>query len=86
MILARYILALITAISRGLQMQPPDAIETESNATRIARIDQHQRSLSIEWNDGKSASFHYLWLRDNCPSAFHPDTKERVFDQLSVTE
>ncbi len=42
-------------------------------------------ALLLTWNDGKKASFHFLWLRDNCPTALHPETKERVFDQLSVT-
>ncbi|WP_410838497.1 gamma-butyrobetaine hydroxylase-like domain-containing protein [Paraburkholderia sp. SIMBA_030] len=27
-----------------------------------------------------------MWLRDNCPSAFHPHTGERSFDLLSVSK
>ena len=42
-------------------------------------------SLELRWNDGKTARFHYLWLRDNCPSNLHPDTQERTFDQLTVS-
>lgn len=52
----------------------------------IDTVVQQQHSLKIQWTDGQSAQFHYLWLRDNCPSGFHPDTGERVFDQLSVSE
>lgn len=55
-------------------------------ASGIANITQQQHSLQIEWQDNKHASFHFLWLRDNCPSGFHADTQERIFDQLSVSE
>jgi len=45
--------------------------------------DKHR--FELHWNDGKTARFHYLWLRDNCPTTLHPDTQERVFNQLSVS-
>lgn len=41
--------------------------------------------LELAWSDGKTARFHYLWLRDNCSSTLHPDTQERVFNQLTVS-
>lgn len=44
-----------------------------------------EHCLNLSWSDGKHANFHFLWLRDNCPSTLHPDTQERVFNQLSVT-
>ncbi|WP_261842751.1 TauD/TfdA family dioxygenase [Aliamphritea ceti] len=64
-----------------------DGTPTDGRATdtQITSITQQERSLQIEWNDGKHASFHFLWLRDNCPSGFHTDTQERIFDQLSVS-
>ena len=43
-------------------------------------------ALKTEWKDGNTSTFHYFWLRDNCPSNFHPDTHERVFDLLSVRD
>lgn len=43
-------------------------------------------ALKTLWVDGKTSTFHYFWLRDNCPSNFHPDTHERVFDLLSVSD
>lgn len=43
------------------------------------------RSLEIRWSDGKVATFHYLWLRDNCPSGFHPSTQERLFNLTTVS-
>ena len=44
-----------------------------------------ERSLVIRWSDGKIANFHYLWLRDNCPSGFHPSTQERLFNLTTVS-
>ena len=26
-----------------------------------------ERALEIEWGDGHHSTFHYIWLRDNCP-------------------
>ena len=43
-------------------------------------------ALKTVWADGKTSTFHYFWLRDNCPSNFHADTHERVFDLLSVSD
>ena len=37
-------------------------------------------------SEQNTAVYPYLWLRDNCPSGLHPDTKERTFDLLSVPE
>ena len=44
-----------------------------------------QHHLELTWSDDKVSRFHFLWLRDNCPSTLHPDTRERVFNQLSVS-
>jgi gamma-butyrobetaine dioxygenase len=42
------------------------------------------RMLSLRWPDGTRGDFPYIWLRDNCPGGFHPDTRERTFDLMSV--
>lgn len=47
-------------------------------------LDARRRMLTLRWDDGATADFPYLWLRDNCPGGFHPDTQERAFDLLSV--
>ena len=36
--------------------------------------------------DASTTDFPYLFLRDNDPSGFHPQTQERMFDLLSVPE
>lgn len=41
-------------------------------------------ALEVRWPDGRTASYPYIWLRDNCPSAFHPQTEERVLDLLAI--
>ncbi|MEI6642550.1 MAG: TauD/TfdA family dioxygenase [Novosphingobium sp.] len=41
-------------------------------------------ALLVTWADGGSATYPTIWLRDNCPSAFHPQTHERVLDLLSL--
>jgi gamma-butyrobetaine dioxygenase len=45
----------------------------------------HPKYLELQWSDGKKSHFHYLWLRDNCATTLHPDTKERIFNQLEVS-
>ncbi|KZM49501.1 TauD/TfdA family dioxygenase [Labrenzia sp. OB1] len=42
------------------------------------------RVLHVAWPDGTSADFPFLWLRDNCPSGFHPQTQEREFDLTGI--
>ncbi|NHI01843.1 TauD/TfdA family dioxygenase [Oceanimonas sp. MB9] len=58
----------------------------DSNAISIADFYQDKRALRVTWSDGRRAQYHYLWLRDNCQSAFHPITQERNFDMLSVSD
>ena len=42
-------------------------------------------ALLATWaDDGAPVTYPTLWLRDNCPSAFHPQTEERVLDLLSL--
>ena len=41
-------------------------------------------ALEVRWPDGRTTSYPYIWLRDNCPSAFHPQTEERTLDLLAV--
>ena len=43
-------------------------------------------SVDIIWSDNKISNFHFLWLRDNCPSSFHHDTRMRKFNILNVSE
>ena len=52
----------------------------------IKKVDLKLSSVVILWNDKQISHFHFLWLRDNCISSFHPDTRMRNFNILSVSE
>ena len=54
------------------------------NSATLQSACQKQYGLDLIWSNGVTSHFHYLWLRDNCPTTLHPDTQERVFDLLSV--
>ena len=56
-----------------------------SNFT-IKKLSLSPSSIDIEWNDSKKSYFHFLWLRDNCPSNEHPDARHRMFNLLDVSE
>lgn len=59
---------------------------TDASQSRgaLQSVSQKQHGLDLVWSNGQSSYFHYLWLRDNCQTTLHPETRERVFDQLSV--
>lgn len=40
--------------------------------------------VELCWPDGTRGRFPHIWLRDNAPEGFHPETRERVFDLLGV--
>lgn len=50
----------------------------------LSNLEVRADALLVTWADGTSATYPTLWLRDNCPSAFHPQTHERVLDLLAL--
>jgi len=52
----------------------------------IESVELIDRAIQVRWSDGIDTAYHYIWLRDNCPSAFHPQTGERSFDLLSISQ
>ena len=52
----------------------------------IKNVAKKEKTIEVGWSDGKKSNFHFLWLRDNCPSDIHPTAKERLFNLMSVTE
>lgn len=42
------------------------------------------RVLRVTFENGAQADYPFLWLRDNCPSGFHPQTQERMQDLLAL--
>jgi len=53
---------------------------------KIVKIIERNKYLKVYWGDNHISKFHFLWLRDNCPTAFHKDTRMRNFNILSVTK
>ena len=53
---------------------------------KIVKIRERTKYLEVYWCDNHISKFHFLWLRDNCPTAFHKDTRMRNFNILSVTK
>ena len=43
--------------------------------------------LELNWDDGQSSLYHYIWLRDNChcSECFYPLTKQRLLNSASIT-
>ncbi|WP_343561411.1 TauD/TfdA family dioxygenase [Kiloniella sp. b19] len=42
--------------------------------------------LNLTFPGGTTSYFNYFWLRDNCPSSFDAQTRERTFDILAEPE
>ncbi len=40
--------------------------------------------VRIVWPDGVSGSFPFVWLRENDPAGFHPQTQERLTDLTAI--
>ncbi|MEO1328499.1 MAG: TauD/TfdA family dioxygenase [Pseudomonadota bacterium] len=45
-----------------------------------------QNGLSLVGPEGESRYFNAFWLRDNCPSSFDPETREREFDIIAAPD
>ena len=57
-----------------------------NNKFTIDKTTLRIRTVDILWNDKQISHFHFLWLRDNCPSSFHSDTRMRNFNILDVSK
>ncbi|MFT6925208.1 MAG: gamma-butyrobetaine dioxygenase [Psychromonas sp.] len=68
-----------------LQTQPTSDLSAVTDFY-IESVEQSDRAIQMRWSDGIDTTYHSIWLRDNCPSAFHPQTGERCFDLLSVSQ
>ena len=52
----------------------------------IKNFSKEKDCMKIIWNDGKISKFHFIWLRDNCPSNVHPDARQKIFNIIDVSE
>ena len=57
-----------------------------SNKYHVIKLEKKNDHLSILWKDNFKSKFHFMWLRDNCPTAIHPTANMRVFNILTVSK
>jgi gamma-butyrobetaine dioxygenase len=50
----------------------------------VSTLEVRADALFITWTNDVRTAYPTLWLRDNCPSAFHPKTDERLLDLLTL--
>ena len=53
---------------------------------KIIKIIKRNKYFEVFWSDKHISKFHFLWLRDNCPTAFHENTRMRKFNILSISK
>ena len=51
----------------------------------ISKVSKNGSALNVEWSDGEKSNFHFMWLRDNCPTAHDKDSRHRMFNILEVS-
>ena len=56
------------------------------NKYNILKFSLEKEHIIIKWQDNHESKFHFLWLRDNCTTSFHSDSKMRKFNLLSVSK
>lgn len=57
-----------------------------ASAAGLARAEAGERAVTLAWDDGYAAEFHYIWLRDHCacPDCRHRQTRERLFRVIDL--
>jgi len=51
----------------------------------ISKITKNGSSLNIEWQDGEKSNFNFMWLRDNCPTAYDKNSRHRMYNILEAS-
>ncbi|MEL7184977.1 MAG: TauD/TfdA family dioxygenase [Pseudomonadota bacterium] len=50
----------------------------------IVSVARGERGFTVTFDDQSDIEYPFIWLRDNDPDNFHPDTRERVFDLTTI--
>lgn len=60
-------------------------LTSTSQVETVTSLTQEDRALLVKWADGSTSKFHYIWLRDNCPSpeSLHPNG-QRILETASI--
>ena len=56
------------------------------NKYKVKKISLKRKYLEVYWHDKHISKFHFLWLRDNCPTAHDKDSRHRMFNILKVSK
>ena len=56
----------------------------KSNSTDISGLKVRADALVVAWAGDSETTFPSIWLRDNCLSGLHPQTRERLLDLLEL--
>ena len=61
---------------------------TFESAHRLRSVTLLTDSVETTWDDARISSYHFLWLRDNCPCSqcVHPATREQMFEVVDAPE
>ncbi|CAI5730359.1 unnamed protein product [Hyaloperonospora brassicae] len=80
-----------SAIARGVSStaQTNEAtVATSADGHRLTQVAElvTEQAVRVTFEDGASAKFHKLWLRDHCSCVHcrHPDTRQRQVDTASI--
>jgi gamma-butyrobetaine dioxygenase len=58
----------------------------DSASVSVKSIELNERSMAVGWPDGRTSSFLYMWLRDNCRQLLHPTTQHRVAETSEIPD
>ena len=66
----------------------PDTRVVEQSRITIDTVQPDERSLTVDWNDGRVSRFHHIWLRDNCTceECGTTETGGRYLELLDIPE
>lgn len=53
-------------------------------APSIINVKQDKRAVLVDWADGHQSTFHYIWLRDNCPQLADQLSGQRAVDTALI--
>ena len=58
--------------------------DTAAPAAAITGVAIEPRVVRVSWSDGRSSTFHHIWLRDNAPELRHESTNHRVVETSTI--
>ncbi|RMX66531.1 hypothetical protein DD238_004599 [Peronospora effusa] len=71
--------------ARGFASAQVDSLLTEECVTKVSEL-ANEQAVSITFEDGATAKFHNLWLRDHCrcKHCMHPETLQRQINTATI--